>query len=129
MSAKATLSGIITDIFPVETFGNFEKRVFWLKETDAERFPEHYSVECHQGDVNILDNFKTGQHVKVQIDIRGKKWSKNGKDSVFVTLKAWKIETADASNSSQPASAQASRNQNSAPTTQSIDEPLDDLPF
>lgn len=122
MSARAKISGIITDIFPAEIRGNFEKRVFWIKETDAERYPEHYSLELHQGDTVILDKFKTGEHVDVEVTIRGKKWVKEGKESIFNTLKAWQVKR-HGETSRPPESAQNVNNQ--AP----VADQIDDLPF
>lgn len=85
------LTGIITDIFPAEVYGNFEKRVLWLKQPDSEKYPEHWQIEFHQGNANQLDNFKVGQSVEITVDIKGRGWEKGGKKSIFVTLKATDI--------------------------------------
>lgn len=122
MSAKATIIGIVTDVFPGEIRGNFEKRVCWIKETDAEKYPEHYSVEFHQANGNLLDKFKSGDHVRVEVNVRGKKWSKDGKESIFNSLVGWKIEKVGQQPASQPAAPQAQ-------TPAIDDEPLNDLPF
>lgn len=82
------LDGVIVNIFGAEIYGNFEKRVMWIKEASDSKFAETWAVEFQQGDCNRLDCFKPGQAVTVTIDIKGKLFSKNGKESVFVTLKA-----------------------------------------
>jgi len=129
MSVKATITGYITDIFPAEIRGNFEKRVFWVKEPDSVQYPNQYSLECHQGDANLLDRFKVGQLVTVQVDIRGKKWVKDGRESCFNTLKAWKIELAAGSNTSQPAPPPPASQEGFGSNYHDLTEPLDDLPF
>ena len=85
------IQGILTDVFPSEIFGNFEKRVAWVQETDVQ-YPNTFALEFHQGDANILDNFVPGDVVKCSVDLRGRKWSKNGKEGVMNTLKCWKME-------------------------------------
>lgn len=84
--------GYITDIFPSEIIGSsFEKRVFWLMEPGSDKYKNHYQLECHQGDCNLLDKFRAGELVECQTDLRGKKFTKNGRDFIFNTLKVWKI--------------------------------------
>lgn len=122
MSAKTTLSGIITDIFPAEIKGTFEKRVVWVKETDAEQYPEHYSIEFQQGKVILLDKSKVGDHVNISVNVRGKKWKKDGRESIFNSLVGWKIEKVGQQSTNQPAAPQAQ-------TPAVDDEPLNDLPF
>jgi len=87
-----TLTGRIKRIFPAEVFGNFEKRVMWLEETEGQ-YPNTYNLEFQQGACNTLDNFAPGQTVKCQVDVRGRHWDKNGKEGVMNTLKCWKIES------------------------------------
>ena len=85
-----TLKGIITDIFPAEVYGNFEKRAFWVQQTE-EKYPEHWELELQQGDCPMLDKFKVGDRVECFVQIRGRKWSKNGKDGIRNTLKCTEI--------------------------------------
>jgi len=85
------IKGELTDIFPAEIFGNFEKRVAWVLEKDVQ-YPNHYQIEFHQGDANMLDNFLRGDIVECKVDVRGKKFkSKQGKDGIINTLKCWNI--------------------------------------
>lgn len=90
----AKIKGILTDIFPPENFSNFAKRVFWLKEPDRERFPQHWEVELHNDDMKRLDQFKVGDHLEVEIELRGKKYTKRGtySESIILSLKAIGIQ-------------------------------------
>lgn len=82
------LIGILTDIFHVETFDKFEKRVFWLKQSDAERYPQHWQLELHNQDVDQLNGMQTGDTLECEVEIRGKKYSKyKDHESIMVTLK------------------------------------------
>lgn len=85
------ITGTITDIFPVQTFGNFEKRVAWVQEETTGRYPNQFEIEFQQNDVNTLDSFVPGDVVECKIDVRGKKWEKNGKSGVINTLKCFEI--------------------------------------
>lgn len=88
---KCTLSGIITDLFAPEIRGNFEKRVFRLKQTDRERYPQHWELEATQGDVNLLDGFKTGDEVTCDVTVMGRAWTKDGRTMIFNTLRCTDI--------------------------------------
>lgn len=90
---KATLTGIITDIFPSEVYNSFEKRVFWLKQPDTEQYPQHWAIELWgEEDGKRLNSFAVGDQVIAKVDIRGRKWSKNGRSGCMVSLKCWSLE-------------------------------------
>lgn len=87
MSTK--LTGILTDIFPTETFpSGFAKRVFWLKEPDTERYPQHWQMELQNSDVTQIEQYKIGDTLEVEVEIRGKKWEKYpDKQGIVISLK------------------------------------------
>lgn len=89
--SNAILKGKINAIFPAEIKGNFEKRVFWLSE-EGVQYPNTWALECWQGDCNMLDNFRPGDIVTVNVVIRGRLWNSQGHDKVFNTIQAKKIE-------------------------------------
>jgi hypothetical protein len=89
--AKVVLSGRIKTIFSAEVFGNFEKRVMWLEE-QTDKYPQTYSLEFTQGDVNVLDAFKEGDQVECSINLRGRHSEKNGKEYVFNSMQCWRIK-------------------------------------
>lgn len=81
------IQGLLSDVFPAETFGNFTKRVFWLKEPDTLSNPQHYQLEVHGEDVRRLDQFSIADKVECEVELRGKKFHKQGRDFVINTLK------------------------------------------
>lgn len=71
-----------------ETVGNsgFEKRLLVI-ETE-EQYKQKVPIDFVQGKVNLLDNIKLGDEVKVSINIRGNEYN----DKYYVSLNGWKIE-------------------------------------
>lgn len=132
---NVTIKGYITDIFNSETYGNFEKRIFWLQEPASNQYPNHYELQMWQGDCNLLDKFNDGDFVECQVDLRGKHYSKNGKDSVFNTLKVWKITKLNPDQNPQGAKQQKTESVpsrtaiNNLALEQEYGSAPDDLPF
>jgi hypothetical protein len=82
------LTGILTDVFPTETFpSGFAKRVFWLKQPDVERYPQQWEIELHGQDVTQIDRHEVGDTLEAEVEVRGKKWVKAGRQGVFMSLK------------------------------------------
>lgn len=85
------IKGKITDIFLPEIYGNLEKRVVWVQEMDVQ-YPQHYSLEFLQNDANIPDSFVPGDIVQCMVDVRGRRYEKNGKVGVINSLKCWHMD-------------------------------------
>ncbi len=85
------LSGKIKKVFDKETFSNFEKRTFWLEDV-SDKFPNTWQLELWKTDVDMIDHYAVGDFVTVYLDIKGKFWSRDGKEGVMNTLKCWNIE-------------------------------------
>lgn len=85
------LTGIIRDVFPIETYGNFRKRVLWLTEVNKQ-YPNTWAIEFWNNDVSFLDKYATGQLVNVNIAVLGRLSEKNGEERVFNTIRGIKIE-------------------------------------
>lgn len=80
------LTGIIEGVFETEPIGNFfEKRRFWLKESEEKRSPI-WELEAHQGDCTMLDKFKHGDRVTCNIEIKGVMRSIRNNNVVFNSL-------------------------------------------
>lgn len=90
---QATIKGMIHTIFQAEVFGNYEKRVFWVEETEG-KYPNTFAIEAAQGGCNDLDHYQDGDEVTVEVYLNGRRWEKNGKENVFNTLKMKSIELA-----------------------------------
>lgn len=88
------LTGVIHTIFNFERFGDFQKRVFWLAEpkTDKNKYPQFWALEMHHDDGLDLAHYKVGDPVCAHVEIRGRLWSKNGRESVINILKCTSIE-------------------------------------
>lgn len=58
-----------------------------------ERYPQKLSLELQQQAVDLIDPFKEGDFVVVDINIKGREWvSPQGETKYFNTLEAWKIQ-------------------------------------
>lgn len=106
----------------------FKKREFVL-EVESGQYPQLIKFQVVQDRVSLLDQYQTGQQVKVHFDITGKEFVKGSETLYFTNLAAWKIESADGAKSAAKSSAPR---KDSAPV--SMDPPLpstdmDDLPF
>lgn len=90
------LTGILTDVFPVETTPKFSKKVFWLKQPDTERYPQHWELELHTPDIDRLKGIKVGDRLECEVEIRGRKFKRRaGGEGIFVTLKCTGILVLD----------------------------------
>lgn len=92
-------TGTIKEIFDVQTFpSGFTKREFVI--TTDERFPQEIKFDCLKEKVDLLNQFKKGDVVRVNFDIRGREY----KSRYFVDLSAWKIESLknESSNTENP---------------------------
>jgi len=85
----------------------------------------YIKFQATQDRTSIIDRINIGDDVKVQFNIRGTKWEKDGKTSYFTNLDAWRIEQV-----LQPAKGNLN-NEYHEPldTFTSSDEVTDDLPF
>jgi hypothetical protein len=84
---------IIKRILATKTVGNngFETRE--LHGTTEEQYPQTLSIQFTQGRTPLLDNFKAGQKVKIDINLKGREWTNSqGEIVVFNTIEGWKIE-------------------------------------
>ena len=83
------ITGTVKKIFDEQTFGSgFNKREFVLT-IESGRFPQDIKFECVKDKVALVAALKPGEKAKVFFDLRGREW----KESYFVNLNAWKIES------------------------------------
>lgn len=84
---------IIKRILPTKSVGSngFETRE--LHGTTEEQYPQTLNIQFTQGRCPLLDNFKPGQKVKIDINLKGREWTnKQDETTVFNTIDGWKIE-------------------------------------
>ena len=88
------ISGKIIEIFDTQQIKEtFKKREFVLEYAENPTYPEFLKFDVIQDKCAILDDFKAGDEVKVQFNLKGRKWTDpQGNDKYFNTLQAWKID-------------------------------------
>lgn len=125
------VEGKLHRIFQTENkSASFQAREFVLEVPDG-NYPQLVKFQAVQERCAQLDNFREGDQVKVQFDLRGREWQ--GK--YFTNLNAWRIEAADSADSGKKSArnddpafpADPFPNYNDAPANTGSD--LDGLPF
>jgi translation initiation factor IF-3 len=86
--------GTIKEIGEVEQIKDtFKKRNVVITDNTTQ-YPQHLQCELTQDKCSLLDNFKVGQDVKAQINLRGREWTdKEGKVKYFNSIQIWKLES------------------------------------
>lgn len=85
--------GKIKKIGQTKEFGvkGFRKRELVLVTKD--QYPQPILIEFVQDRCGLLDNYKTGDDIKVSINLRGKEWTnKDNEVKYFNSIQGWKIE-------------------------------------
>ena len=75
----------------------FRKREFVIelrRDTSIGEFVDTIKFQLTQDRCEHLDAFTVGDEMKIQFNIRGRKWEKDGQVNYFNNLEAWKIEKA-----------------------------------
>jgi hypothetical protein len=116
---------------------SFKKREFVLEtaeEINGNIYTNYAKLQLVQNKCELLDRFNEGDMVKVNFNIKGNRWEKDGKVNFITNLDAWRIESATAhvaapSHLQTPAAAAPSAP--SEPTNYYNPAPAsaDDLPF
>ncbi len=123
----------------------FKKREFVLElseEINGNVYTNWAKMQLVQNKCEILDRFNEGDQVRVNFNIKGNRWEKDGQVNYFTNLDVWRIESASngggqqyqqpAQQYQQPAQQES---QSSAPNANSggfytpAPESADDLPF
>jgi hypothetical protein len=106
--------------------GNFLKRE--LVVTTEEQYPQHIMVEFVQDKCDLLNSYKTGDAVKVAINLRGREWvDPQGVTKYFNSIQGWRIDRLQAEAPSQAPPMPAA--EAFEPATNFKEEEHDDLPF
>lgn len=111
-----TLTGTIHAISPVEQVKEtFRKRDFIVHVPDGQ-YPQHVKLQVTQDRCSLLDGLKPGDPITAHFNVRGRLYTdKNGQETAFTNLEAWKI---DRGNAEPPTK-----------TTEQVAASFDDVPF
>ena len=77
----------------------FKKREFVLElveEVNGSPYTNYAKMQLVQNKCEILDRFNTGDTLRVNFNIKGNRYEKDGRTSYFSNLDAWRLEKADA---------------------------------
>lgn len=105
---------------------SFKKRE--LVVITEEQYPQHIMIEFTQDKCDLLSNYRTGDPVKVSINLRGREWvNPQGETRYFNSIQGWRIEKLDTAAPAQTPPMPAA--EAFAPATNVNDDEPDDLPF
>lgn len=91
--------------------------------TTEEQYPQYILVEFIQDKCDLLNNYKVGQNVKININLRGREWiNPEGVAKYFNAIQGWRIELLNREESKQEKLPEVK------PMT-FLDEEDDELPF
>ncbi|MDQ2752160.1 MAG: DUF3127 domain-containing protein [Bacteroidota bacterium] len=110
----------------VQRSESFKTREFVIEtneESSGRTFTSYVKFQCTQERTSLCDKFKVGDNLKVHFNLRGSKWSKDGRDNYITNLDAWRIENMQAMNPSFEESKSSSNSNDNATSEE------DDLPF
>jgi hypothetical protein len=100
----------------------FRKREFVIecrRDVGANEFIDTIKFQLTQDRCELIDSVEIGEDIKLQFNIRGRRWEKEGQVNYFNNLEAWKVEKIVTEMQEAPPH-----------TLEDIPpEPTDDLPF
>jgi len=76
-----------------ETFKTREFVVEKTEDINGRSITNYVKFQCVQDKTAMPDRFNIGDDVKVFFNIKGTKWTKEGKDNYITNLDAWRMET------------------------------------
>lgn len=95
------VSGRLHAKFPTQQIkDNFSKREFVLELTDESPtgmvFTNYASFQLVNQSCAVIDQFQEGEMLKVNFNIRGNRWERDGQVKYITNLNAWRVERASA---------------------------------
>jgi hypothetical protein len=114
---------LIAKFDTVQRSESFKTREFVIEKTDdinGRSFTNYIKFQCVQDKTSMPDRFNIGEEVKVQFNIKGSKWEKDGRTNYITNLDAWRMESVKLS-----ANNASDTNYNDIPPS----DVVDDLPF
>lgn len=80
----------------VQRSESFKTREFVIEKTEegnGRSFINYVKFQCVQDKTAMPDRFNIGDEVKVQFNIKGTKWEKDGRTNYITNLDAWRMES------------------------------------
>ncbi len=74
----------------------FSKRCFVVETESGTKYPQEIQIEATGAQCSLLDPIKVGDEVKVECNLRGRKWDGPNGTKWFIELRAWKIDVVGA---------------------------------
>lgn len=106
----------------------FKKRE--LVVSTEEQYPQFISINFVQDKCDLLNNYNTGDAVKVAINLRGREWTNpQGEVKYFNDIQGWRIEKLQTEVTSNSGLEPMPPAQAFAPATNFNEQEHDDLPF
>lgn len=120
------ITGKLVAVFDiVQRTETFKTREFVIEKSEdigGRIITNYVKFQCVQDKTAMVDRFSLGEEVKVQFNIKGTKWVKDGRENYITNLDAWRMETVKL----DQAAGGSSVNYNDMPPPADV---VDDLPF
>src|SRR5215218_10459743 len=87
---------LVVRIDIVQRSESFKTREFVIEKTEdgnGRSFTSYIKFQCVQDKTAMPDKFNIGDEVKVQFNIKGTKWEKDGRTNYITNLDAWRMES------------------------------------
>lgn len=98
--------------------------------TTDEQYPQFISVQFVQDKCDLLDAYKVGDNVKIDINLRGREWTNPQGETVFFnSIVGWRIGKVGPDPSTSTVTPPMPQAQTFAPADNFKEEDHDDLPF
>ncbi len=91
------ITGKLVAVFDiVQRTETFKTREFVIEKSEdigGRVITNYVKFQCVQDKTAMPDRFNMGDDVKVQFNIKGTKWVKDGRENYITNLDAWRMET------------------------------------
>jgi hypothetical protein len=108
----------------VQRTESFKTREFVIEKSDdinGRVITNYVKFQCVQDKTSMVDRFNVGDEVRVQFNIKGSRWEKDGRVNYITNLDAWRMESMKLSQTNNSNEV----NYNDIPPA----DVVDDLPF
>ena len=90
--ANLELTGVLIEKNEtVQKTETFKIREFAI-EVAGEKFSDYYKIQLSNDNCAKIESAKVGDTLELKLNVRGRKWEKDGKTSYFTTLEAWFVK-------------------------------------